>query len=177
MVKKNGNIEIYSLNKSFSEQILWKFTIYFKDENDIITGIVEKVKKNKNLPFCDGEAEKALNANFVGAQKISLENKSPDEFTLFQGKNVAFTLTVVSQKENQLEQYQKKKGSEDSLKVEKIKIVLKETPSFGKIRGLLITEEILPLQECVEILASWFPLNTITWLTYCTNPEAWLSSK
>ena len=71
----------------------------------------------------------------------------------------------------------KKKGSEDSLKVEKIKIVLKETPSFGKIRGLLITEEILPLQECVEILASWYPLNSITWLTYCTNPEAWLSSK
>ena len=175
-LKEIGNIEVYSLNKSFCEEILWKFTLYPKNEDNSISGFVEKVKRNENLQFPVQEAKEALKGNFLDAQIIWSENKSPDNFELFKDKKVAFTLRVTLKEKDQLQEYENKTilGNDSSNLIQIETGIIREESIVANIRGVLTTKEILSLQECAKILASKFPSETITWLTYCTNPEAFL---
>ena len=168
-MKKSGNNEIYSFNKNFSDQSLWKFTIYSQDEDNMIFGMVEKVKKNENLQFSVEEAKNELKKNF-SKEEISLFNYKSSN-GLFQGKNVAFTLRVSLEERRQLEPHENKTFTEEeNPDVREIKTEsIKEENEVANIHGLLITKEIPSLQKCAQILASKFPCNNATWMTFCTN--------
>ena len=170
-----GNVELYSLRKSFESGVMWKFTIS-PTESLSVEGYVEKIENGQVVKFEDNEAKSAIYGIFLRAKKPTPVPPMND-FPVFKGKDVAFTLRMPCTLQSELKEYQHIQkfsqlvlGRNVSYRTNNIK---RET-RVSCVRGLLTLDQVLPLEECAEILAAAnFPREMITWLTYCTNVEAW----
>ena len=168
-----SNIEIYSLDKSFCQDILWKLNIDRKNGKTVYR-FVEKLEKKENIKFSKNEAILALKGIFLKADPKLKFNKNPIneerlKFNPYKRKNVAFTLRTKLNEKDALNEFENKNNGNDFSNVEEIKT----SPIFKRdlvanIHGLLITKETLLLEDCAEILANMFPRKLITWLISCT---------
>ena len=170
-LKYKSNIEIYSLDKSFCQDILWKFNIDRKNGKPVYR-FVEKLEKKENIKFSENEAILALKGIFLKADPKLKFNKNPIneerlKFNPYKRKNVTFTLRTKLNEKDALNEFENKNNGNDFPNVEEIKT----SPIFKRdlvanIHGLLITKK-----DCAEILANMFSRELITWLTYCTDVQ------
>ena len=171
-----SNIEIYSLDKSFCQDILWKLNIDRKNGKTVY-GFLEKLEKKKKIEFSENEAILALKGNFLKAVLEikfgkDITNDERLKFNPYKGKNVAFTLRTTLDEKYALNEFENKSNGNNFPNVEEIKTSsISERDFVANIHGLLITKETLPLEDCAEILANIFPRKLITWLTYCTDVQ------
>ena len=171
-----SNIEIYSLDKSFCQDILWKLNIDRKNGKTVYR-FVEKHEKKENIKFSKNEAIFALKGIFLKADPKLKFNKNPIneerlKFNPYKGKNVAFTLRTKLNEKDALNEFENKNNGNDFPNVEEIKTSpISKRYLVANIHRLLITKETLPLEDCAEILANMFPRKLITWLTYCTDVQ------
>ena len=88
----NGNVELYSLYKSFENGVMWKFTIAPTASLDV-EGYVEKTQNGQVVRFEANEATSAINGNFLHVQNVA-QHFALRDFSVFKGKYIAFTLAV-----------------------------------------------------------------------------------
>ena len=172
----SGNIELYSLKQSFANKnVWWKFALSPTDSGEV-EGIVQKLECGEIVQFQAKNALHAIHGNFLNVQDIKKISKLED-FEIFRGEKIAFTLRVPINFEERSEPVKGK--SEEKLEFDGI---LGKVSTSGRIfceeevscvRGLLILEKVEELEVCAEMLATMFPKTMITWLTYCTNQAAW----
>ena len=171
---KNGNVELYSLNESLENGVMWKLTLS-PTESLHVQGYVEKIENRQVVQFEDSDAVSAIKGGFSKVQ--SIDSVPPmNDFSVFKSKEVAFTLRVPDNLQSELKKYQLQNFSREvlDLSVAVRTSNIKREDTLSCVSGLLTLDRELPLEDCAEILAAAnFPRKMITWLTYCTNVEAW----
>ena len=171
---KNGNVELYSLNESLENGVMWKLTLS-PTESLHVQGYVEKIENRQVVQFEGSDAVSAIKGGFSKVQSI-VSVPPMNDFFVFKSKEVAFTLRVPDNLQSELEEYQLQNFSREvlDLSVAVRTSNIKREDTLSCVRGLLTLDRELPLEDCAEILAAAnFPRKMITWLTYCTNVEAW----
>ena len=171
-LKDRSNIEVYSLNESFCNDILWKANIYRKNE-EIVEGFIEKIEKKKEIEFSEKDAESALRGIFLRCEPQIHMNMELENFIPYKATNVSFTLKTNLSEKEQLETHGNiSEPGKNCSKFKKIKTSsVVERRDVANVHGLLTTNQILSLEDCAEILAERFPRELITWLTYCTDVQ------
>ena len=175
-LKDGDNIEIYSLNGSFCRNELWKFNLLRTVQQNVITGSVQKILGGVNVGFSQLEAEQALRSNFYQSTNIIFIDQGAIPFNPLIGTNVVFTLRTKINQQMQLRIYQNLSHSMLDPAVGQIHFQtgsVSPKDSLANIHGLLTTTSAFPIEQCAEILAKKFPRELITWLSYCTNTEAY----
>ena len=167
----DGNVELYSLDESFDDGSLWKFTLAPSSSLDI-EGCVRKIKDGRVVTFQKEEAEDAIVGNFLRVSDI--EEIESFEFEFFTSNQVAFTLRVPDRRWEELQEFTCKCWKEDGIQVETSDI--SRESKVSNVYGLLTLEDEKELEDCAEILAKYFPKNLITWLSYCKSEGGWKRS-
>ena len=172
----NGNVELYSLNNSFEEGVLWKFTM-FPTQGTATQGFVEKLKNGQTVQFFKEEAVSAIQGNFLQVQNIS-PISTTNQFTFYDGRYVSFVLRAPIGQETQLHPFMNKNfqfnfnGMQVNVSTSSS---ITKTDRFSCVRGLLTLPQVINLEVCAEMLVQngGFPRHLFTWMNYCTNTGYW----
>ena len=89
---KNGNVELYSLNESFENGVMWKLTLS-PTESLHVHGYVEKIENRQVVQFEDTDAVSAIKGDFSEVQNV-VSVPPINDFSVFKSKEVTFTLRV-----------------------------------------------------------------------------------
>ena len=170
----NGNTILYSLNESFVDDVLWKFSA-LESEDEEIKGDIEKLRNGEPIEFEPEEAKSAIRGAFLGAENVELREftESVEEEDLFEAKKVAFTLRTHVGDWADLKEFEEKKWKDPREEFTMETGVIREENSVSNVFGLLIFDEITSLEKCSQILASFFPRKIITWMSYCVSEPGW----
>ena len=132
------------------------------------------------IPFQQSEAISAIKGAFTGVYNILVAPAATQlmqSVPSFTDRFVAFTLRIFdTSKLNKLNSTQNRNLQ---VVVENLNCLiqtgtLKEERNAINVFGLLTTQDqIRSLEACSQILAGIFDKDLITWLIYCTNPDAW----
>ena len=169
----DGNVELYSLDESFDDGILWKFTLAPSSNLDI-KGSAQKIKDGRVIAFEMAETKAAINGNFLGVFDRPIEEMESFEFEFLTCNQVAFTLRVPDIRWKELQEFTCKCWRKGGIQVETSDISRERRVS--NVYGLLSLDDENKLEDCAEILAKYFPKNLITWLSYCKSEEGWKRS-
>ena len=173
-----GNTMLYSLNESFQMNILWKFIVFPARVAQLnqIESFIEKWQNGLPIPFQQSEAISAIKGVFTGVYNIMVPPAATQlmqSVPSFTDSFVAFTLRIFdASKRPRLELTQNR--NKENLNCLIQTGTLKPERNAINVFGLLTTPgQICSLEDCSQILAGIFDKDLITWLSYCTNPDAW----
>ena len=143
-------MELYSLDESFDDGILWKFTLAPSSNLDI-KGSAQKIKDGRVITFEMAETKAAINGNFLGVFDRPIEEMESFEFEFFTCNQVAFTLRVPDIRWKELHEFTCKCWRKGGIKVETSDISRERRVS--NVYGLLSLDDENKLEDCAEILA------------------------
>ena len=146
-------MELYSLDKSFDDGSLWKFTLAPSSSLDI-EGFAQKIKDGRVVTFEIAEAKAAI-GNFLRVFDRPIEEIKSFEFEFFTNNQVAFTLRVPDEHWRELQEFTCKCWNEDGIQVQASDISRESRVS--NVYGLLTLDDENELEDCAEILAKYFP--------------------